>query len=83
MDLALMLARQNQLQEAVDQLNEALRLNPSSAEAHNNLGLFLLVDGKPEESLSHFTEALRLKPDLAAARDNITRAQMQIDARAR
>ena len=66
--------------ETVDQLNEALRLNPGSAEAHNNLGLVLLASGKPDESAAHFSTALRLKPDLAVAQENLRHAQMQIDA---
>ncbi len=83
MDLGLMLTRLNKLPEATSQLNEAVRIKPDSAEAHNNLGLVLLMAGQPEESLPHFSAALRLKPDLAAAQDNLTRAQKQIDARAR
>ena len=76
-----MLARQGKLQEGAEQLNEALRLNPNSAEAHNDLGLVLLAQGKPEESLPHFSAAMDLKPNFTVARDNLRRAQRQIDAR--
>jgi Flp pilus assembly protein TadD len=65
------------MKEATEQLNEALRLNPDSAEAHNNLGLVLLASGQARASIPHFTAALRLKPDLAVARQNLARAQVQ------
>jgi Flp pilus assembly protein TadD len=76
-----MLARQGKFSEATSQLSEALRLEPGNAEAHNNLGLVLLMAGQPEKSLPHFSAALRLKPNFAAASENLKRAQRQIDAR--
>ena len=62
-------------------LDEALRLNPNSAEAHNNLGLVLFASGKEEEGVREFSTALRLKPNLAVARDSLERARAQIEAR--
>ena len=62
-----MLARKRKLSEAFTQLEEALRLNPDSSEAHNNLGLVFLMAKQPEKSLPHFSAALRLKPDLTVA----------------
>jgi protein O-mannosyl-transferase len=79
-NLGLLMAHQGRLPEAVEQLNEALRLNPNSAEAHTTLGVVLLRSGKAEESIPHFLAALRLKPDWALARDNLKRAQGQISA---
>jgi Tfp pilus assembly protein PilF len=75
------LAAQGKLAEATEQLNEALRLNPNSAEAHHNLGLVLFASGKEEEGVAEFSAALRLKPDLTVARDSLERAQAQINAR--
>jgi Tfp pilus assembly protein PilF len=75
-----MLAHQGKLSQAAEQLYEALRLNPNSAEAHNNLGLVFLAAGKPQEGLAHFSAALRLKPDLAGAPENLRCAQAQINA---
>ena len=65
----------------MEELNEVLRLNPNSAEAHNNLGVVLLRLGKAEESIPHFSTAIQLKPELAVARDNLKRAQTQINTR--
>ncbi len=79
-NLGLLMAHQGRLPEAVEQLNEALRLNPNSAEAHTTLGVVLLRSGKAEDSIPHFLAALRLKPDWALARDNLKRAQAQITA---
>jgi tetratricopeptide (TPR) repeat protein len=79
-NLGLLFARQGKLAEAVEQLNEALRLNSNSAEAHTTLGVVLLRSGRAEESIPHFSAALQLKPDWALARDNLKRAQNQVNA---
>jgi tetratricopeptide (TPR) repeat protein len=57
--------------EAVRYLTEALRLNPHSAEAHNNLGGAYQRLGKPEDALREHREALRLNPKLVDAQYNI------------
>jgi tetratricopeptide (TPR) repeat protein len=80
-NLGLLLAHQHKLPEAAEQLNEALRLNPNSAEAHVTLGVVLLRLGKAEESIPHFSAALRIKPDWALAQDNLKQAQAQINKR--
>ncbi len=66
------------LPEAIEQLHEALGLNPNSAENHNNLGLTLLASGKARDSIPEFEAALRLKPELKGAADNLRRAQAQL-----
>ncbi|MGA2261842.1 MAG: tetratricopeptide repeat protein, partial [Acidobacteriota bacterium] len=62
------------LDEAAAQYKEALKHDPGSAEAQNNLGVALAGLGRIEEAATHFREALRLKPDHASARANLTRA---------
>ena len=42
-----------------------MRLDPSSAEAHNNLALALIAAHQPAEAIEHFRDALRLKPEYA------------------
>ncbi|MFZ0918088.1 MAG: tetratricopeptide repeat protein [Candidatus Udaeobacter sp.] len=76
--LAAALAQLGRFPEAIEQLNEALRLNPNVAEAHNYLGLALLASGKARESIPEFEAALRLKPELKSAADNLRRAQAQL-----
>ena len=57
--------------EAIAQFQEAVRLKPAYAGAHNNLGNLLARSGRPVEALAQFNEALRLNPDLAGARTNL------------
>jgi Tfp pilus assembly protein PilF len=78
-NVGLLLVRQGKLAEAMEQLNEALQLNPNSAETHEALGVALAMSGKAEQSIPHFLAALRIRPDWALARDNLKRAQNQIN----
>lgn len=51
------------------QLEEALRLKPDDAEAHNNLGLALRFQGKLDEALDHVRQALGIRPDFPVAQE--------------
>jgi tetratricopeptide (TPR) repeat protein len=59
-----------ELAEAVTLLGHALRLNPNSAEAHNNMGGALQRQGRFEDALQEHEQALRLNPRLVDARYN-------------
>jgi adenylate cyclase len=48
--------------EAVDELALAVRLNPSSAQAHNLLGVALYFAGRAEEAVSAMLLSVRLSP---------------------
>ncbi len=50
---------------------EALRLEPDSAEAQYNLGNMLAESGRVQEAIEHYRQALRIKPNYAQARDNL------------
>src|SRR5262249_45609994 len=52
----------------------ALRLEPRSSEAANNLGLVVLAQGKTDEAILQLREAIRLKPDYAMAWNNLGNA---------
>ncbi|MGD1049029.1 MAG: tetratricopeptide repeat protein, partial [Candidatus Krumholzibacteriaceae bacterium] len=41
----------------------AVAVNPANYAAHNNLGTYLLGEGRTDEALAHFKEAVRIKPD--------------------
>ena len=58
--------------ESVEQLTEAVRLNPNSANAHNQLGMAFsrFLDVKPARE--EFERALELDPDLAEAHVNLS-----------
>ena len=50
---------------------EAVRLKPDYAEAHNSLGVALGDRGQLPKAVEHYLEALRLKPDYAEAHSNL------------
>src|SRR5215471_13599982 len=55
----------------LDYYTEALRLQPSYAGAHYNLGNVLNRQGKMQEAIQQYTEALRLQPTYAEAQHNL------------
>jgi Flp pilus assembly protein TadD len=55
----------------VAEFNEALRLRPEFAEAHNNIGLVLAQNGDDEKASNEFREAVRIRPDYADAHANL------------
>lgn len=62
---------EGQIEEAISQYNDALRLNPHDIEAHNNLGYALLKKGRIDEAFTQFQEALRLNPSYVEAHNNL------------
>jgi Flp pilus assembly protein TadD len=65
------LANLGRLPEAAGQFRDALALRPNYAEAHNDLGKVLMMEGKTAEAASHFREALRIRPNFTEARRNL------------
>ena len=59
---------------AVQNFYQALRLDPNYAEAHNNLGVVLIRNGKIDEAASHFLRAVQLKSSYVTARENLQKA---------
>lgn len=55
---------QGRLEEAIAELNIALKLNPMNPTAHGNMGHFLLTQGKPKEAIPWLEKALELNPNL-------------------
>ena len=53
--------------EAVADLNHALRLNPNLAEAHYELGLIALSQGRLDQGIASLEKAVSLNPQLASA----------------
>ena len=52
-----------------------MKLDPSSPEAHNHLGLAESVVGNDRDAIREFTRALELRPDDPTALDNLRRVQ--------
>ena len=57
--------------EAVEQFEQAVRINPNFAEAHNNFALALENLGKWSDAAEQFEDAVRINPDFAEARNNL------------
>jgi Flp pilus assembly protein TadD len=57
--------------EAIGHLEQAIPLKPDCAEAHNNLGVILLQQGKVAEAIGHLQQALHCKPDYDDAHYNL------------
>ncbi len=67
---------QGKVQDATNQYQEALRINPNYSEAHNNLGTVFLNQGKVQEAIPRFNEALRMNPNFAEAHYNLGNAYL-------
>lgn len=60
----------------------AVRLNPSSAAAHNNLGAALAaMPGRDAEAIAQFEAALRINPRVAEGQENLGNVLMRDPAR--
>jgi tetratricopeptide (TPR) repeat protein len=55
-------------------LRSALQLDPDYAEAYNNLGVTLAIQGRHEEAIEQFSAALQINPGYAKARRNLERS---------
>jgi len=69
--LGVALGRQGRADEAITELQEAIRLRPAYAEAHSNLGAALGAQGQLDQAIGQFQETIRLKPDYAEAHNNL------------
>jgi tetratricopeptide (TPR) repeat protein len=65
------LAARGDVDRAIAEYTEAIRIRPDYPEAHNNLGPALASRGKFDEAIAHFAEAIRLKPNYADAHSNL------------
>jgi tetratricopeptide (TPR) repeat protein len=69
--LGVALGRKGQTDEAIRELQEALRLDPGYFEARYNLGVAFNRKGQPDEAIRQFQQALRLKPDYSLAHNDL------------
>ena len=56
--------------EAINQYQQALRVNPDYMEAYNNLGNALFHEGRIEDAIPQYQKALQINPAVAAVHNN-------------
>jgi tetratricopeptide (TPR) repeat protein len=71
LNLGKALAADRRLDDAIAELEEAIRIAPDSTDALNNLGSALAEKGRPEEAAKRFRRALELDPAHADASYNL------------
>jgi tetratricopeptide (TPR) repeat protein len=69
--LATALRYQDKFDEAIVELEEAVRLAPSYARARADLGMVLGAQGKSSEAIAAYREAIRLDPDSTDAHNGL------------
>jgi protein O-mannosyl-transferase len=73
--LGLCLARLGRYDEAEPHYQEALRLAPDYALAHNDLGNLAGLRGRLDLAEEHYAKALEINPTYAVARENLARVR--------
>ena len=66
------------VEEAKEQYNQALTLDPSFAEVHTNLGSLYAKDQQWDSAISCYQKAISLKPNLASAYRNLAKVWKQL-----
>jgi tetratricopeptide (TPR) repeat protein len=77
-NLGLALHRKGQLDEAIAEFRETIRLKKDSAAAHGELGSALLDRGQLDEAIAECREAIRLNPNFAEAHCNLGTARSEM-----
>jgi Flp pilus assembly protein TadD len=70
-NLGYALDKKGQIDEAISQYRQAIRVQPADAGAHNNLGVALVRKGQIDEAISQFQQVIRLDPGYAEAYYNL------------
>ena len=65
--------------ESIAAYRAALRLRPTDADGHNDLGCALTLSGDPASAVPELKRAIELKPELAAAHNNLGNALRALD----
>lgn len=76
-NLAALLTDAGREQEAIEHLQQALRLKADYPDAHNNLGRALHDSGRLQEAIEHYERAIELKPGFPTAHYNLGLALAQ------
>jgi tetratricopeptide (TPR) repeat protein len=66
-----------QMEAAISQFEEAIRLSPRDCMARNNLGAALAREGRTDEAIQQYRETIRLQPDSVDAHINLGSALLK------
>ena len=69
--LGAVLAEQNKPQEALENYNKSIKINPNYTQAYNNLGVCLYRLGKINEAIQCYQKAIEIEPNHADAHNNL------------
>jgi tetratricopeptide (TPR) repeat protein len=58
---------EDNLPDAIDQLETGLASDPENADAHSDAGVLYTMMGNPEKAISHFEKALKINPKASGA----------------
>ena len=70
-NLGAMLQARNQLDDAIGQYRQAVKLRPDDAAANNALGAALVARGQPRQGTAYLQAALKARPDYFEAHYNL------------
>eukprot|EP00128_Syssomonas_multiformis_P004931 Colp12_sorted_trinity150504_noHs@19569 len=73
----------NEHQKAVDDCQEAVKLDPGYSKAYSRMGLAHFSLGQYEQSLSSYKKALEIEPNNQAYIDNVAAAEQKVGPKAR
>ncbi len=59
------------VEEAIEEYKQAIRINPDDATAHTNLGVAYGSSGMYKEAIEACKQAIRINPDNAVAHSNL------------
>jgi Flp pilus assembly protein TadD len=72
-DYGVVLMKAHRLSEAEQAFRQAIEINPSYADAHNNLGYLLELEGKLDDAATEYRKAVETRPDFRQAHFNLAR----------
>ena len=76
---SILMMRTHQYSQAVDEFIQVVRLDPTNAHAHNDLGVALSQLGEYEKAAGQFNDAVHIDPTLVSARQNLDRANSMLN----
>jgi len=72
--------RSSEIAEAIDLLRRVVSDRPDFAEAHYNLGVAVLMSGRPADAIPHIRESIRLNPNDPQSHEFLAFIEKQVSA---